>query len=1468
MRWIVTLAGPDRPGESLVLEAEPDTPASDAAAALRSAAGLPAGEALYLDGAELDGPTGIGESGLRDGSVIRWGWVPASGHQEPAGGWELAVVSGPRAGDRVPLGPPGAAPVTVGRDPSCDLVLDDPSVSRRHCRVGADPAGAWLVEDLGSRNGTRVAGAPVAEGSALPVREGDPLTVGAFVLEVRRAPAADADVHPDGRGGLLFNRPARIEPAPREVEIDVPDQPREQEQRHLPWLQGLAPAVIGLVLYLVLHSVTMLLFLVLSPVVFLTGVLGEHRRARRKAEKTEADYRQRLGEAEARAAAAAQAEALAERRRWPDPAWTAATAAGPGRRLWERRPGDDDFAVLRAGLARRPARMVIQGPGLDVPELPAAPVAVDVRAAGVVGVAGPLPAARAVARWLVLQLAVWHPPTALQLVVLTADDDASAGWDWVRWLPHARRADPGGPLAAVGNDADTCDDRVRELLALLDERVAAAPGGLTGRLNAPAARLPYVVVVLDGARELRAVPGLGRLLAEGPAHGIWAVALDRDGTRLPEEAGAELELDRSGGPSATLRVRARDPRPDVLVDGVEPALCEVVARALAPLRDSGREVAGVSLPPAVRLLDVLGVDPDRPEQVADAWRRSGRSPRGVVGVSADGPFAIDLRRDGPHGLVAGTTGSGKSEFLQTLVASLAVVNRPEAMQFVLVDYKGASAFADCAELPHTVGMVTNLDAAETRRALEALDAELRRREEMLREMRVPDADAAWEADPGGAAARRLGRLVIVIDEFAELSSELPDFVSGLVRIARVGRSLGVHLILATQRPAGVVTGEIRANTGLRVALRVEDPADSTEVLDVPDAARIARSSPGRAFARVAGAAGVTEFQTARVAGRRPGEAAGRPAPRVLRVPWERLGRRLPPPPAADEAVGTGTDLHALVAALRAAADQLGGPAPVSPWLPPLPDLVGTAALAGNLAGAGAAAEGVAAGVAFALEDRPTQQAQVPLRYDIEHHGHMAVIGAARSGRSSLLRTVAAGLASAWAPSDLHLYGFDFGNGALMPLAALPHTGAVARRSEPDRIDRLLGRLLADLDRRQELLAGSGYGDVAEQRAKAAVPDRLAWSLVLVDRWEGSSAGAGTEAGEAFNQGLGRLVREGDALGFRVLVSGDRALLTDRLVASIADRLILRLNDREDYRTAGLDPRRVDGDAPPGRAWRSTTLTAVQAAVLSRPGRPVDASAAAQAEEVAAVAAEAARRGPPGRPAPIRVATLPASVSLAALGPDLDGGAKPEAAAGGWRFPLGLGGDDASVRWVDLGARGGFVVAGPPRSGRSTALSVPATWAVAHDLAAVGVALRPSPLTSVAGLPVVTDGSKAAGEELVGRLGSMPGPTALLVDDADAFSRTDAEEELRMWMRSAGPGRLLIVVAGAVDDLRANMRGVVGEARRAGCGLLLSPSSPYDGELLGARLARAFLERMPPGRGCLVADGVPELVQVARPAAPA
>jgi S-DNA-T family DNA segregation ATPase FtsK/SpoIIIE len=465
-------------------------------------------------------------------------------------------------------------------------------------------------------------------------------------------------------------------------------------------------------------------------------------------------------------------------------------------------------------------------------------------------------------------------------------------------------------------------------------------------------------------------------------------------------------------------------------------------------------------------------------------------------------------------LIAGTTGAGKSEALRTLVVAIASCVGPDHVTFVLVDYKGGATFDACADLPHTVGLVTDLDEGLAARALVSLEAEVHRRERLLRQSGSTDL-AGHRAAVGSSP---LPRLVVVIDEFAALAADLPDFIPALVGIAQRGRSLGVHLVLATQRPAGVVDDHIRANTNLRLALRLHDRADALDVVGDPAPASLPRGVAGRAVMRL-GPGDMAEFQIARCTA------------------------------AIDNAGGPArSELEALVDEVRRASTIVDVGAPHRPWLAPLPLEV----------------REVDASDAVGVVDEPALQRRSALRWD-RSRGNLALFGALGSGTTTALRTVVMVAASLDPPCRLHVYVVDARGDAALASLAGPHCSGVIRLHETERVDRLLHRLATDLDRRRAGSAADRGPDIV-----VAIDGLIALreSLDHVDR--------GTSLAE-----LDRVLADGPAVGIATIAVIDTARGGGSVLARFAQRWVFHLDDPADAPTLGVPSARVP-PAVPGR----------------------------------------------------------------------------------------------------------------------------------------------------------------------------------------------------------------------------------------------------------------------------------------------
>ncbi|MBB6555482.1 FtsK/SpoIIIE domain-containing protein [Nonomuraea rubra] len=1507
---------------------------------------------LWRDGRPLD-PLAPVTAVLRDGDKVTLDshLARATVVEEPGGVAEVRVVGGPAAGAVHRL---GLGVHVIGSDPMCAVAVGDPALAPEAVTVRVTPEaitverawrppadaprlklkGRWAEEvaELTARTAERERAELAAGYGEVPELDGQPLTepvewpdqavltCGSSVFVLTSIEPRDAHLAPRGEGGVAYNRPPRLRrPEPRRTFVR-PKEPARNEGLRLQLLAALLPAVLGLTLAIALKQPFYLLVALMTPVIMIGQWWSDRRHGKKQHKKALKEHQEKLRAYDADVERARVADEAARRDDAPDPARVLLTATGPRRRLWERRIHDADALRLRVGLADLPAGLELseeQGGRIDPPICRSVPVALPMRRLGVAGVTGHRTAAAGLASWLIAQAATLHSPRDLAIVIVSAHPDAERQWGWMRWLPHCAPRAGEECVALVGADPDSAAHRVAELAALIDERqnttipeLGKVPTGWDdlGGPEKPSFSSydvrPYdVLVILDGAQVLRGLPNMPQVLRQGPRCGVYTLAIDEDQRLLPEECQTVAECGADG--LVRLRGGGLDVIGPLLGDLVSLAWCDRLARALAPIRDVSRDDPGGNLPDAARLLDLMGLTVPSGAELAARWGDQG-STEALIGVGPDGPFSVDLRLDGPHGLIAGTTGAGKSELLQTMICSLAVANRPDQLTFVLIDYKGGAAFKECVRLPHTVGMVSDLDGHLTQRALDSLAAEIRRRERLLAGAGAKDIEDY--TGPG------MPRLVLIIDEFAALVAELPDFVAGLVDIARRGRSLGIHLILATQRPAGVVTADIQANTSLRIALRVTEPAESADVIDLPDAAHISKSTPGRCYVR-SGVGAAVAVQTARVGGRSPvlptatgagtggpggvaggggplgGGVAGGGSLRVLDVGWRALGKALPPPPRPDEEESTTTDLTLVADALIEAARLAGVPAQPSPWLDPLPthlvlDLPDEAPAAGD---------GFAEvePLPFGITDRPWAQDRCPLALDVAHGGHLLIAGAARSGRSTVLRTIAGSIAAHASPEDVHLHAVDCGSGALLPLVAMPHCGAVVTRDQLDRVERLLTRLRAEVGRRQQLLAEAGHASLAEYRQAG---HRLPWLVFMLDRWEGFVAAFENYDYGRLIEAVLQLLREGPAVGLRAVVSSDRSGLLGQVSTVFDDRLLLRLSDSADYGLAGFPLKGLPAAMPAGRALSMGEHGIVEhhiALLAADPAGPAQVAALQSLARTAAAdpppeaapavgdsetegadahASESAggRRSSPshalgvgrgpwrwGGAPPLRVDALPMRIT-AAQTLALDPGFVPPSPL--WAL-IGAGGDALAPLGIDLQAQGpGGVIAGPSRSGRSSALVTAARSLIDRGTPVVAVAPRRSPLRELEGALAVLDGDATNLQELVAGHEHY----VVLVDDAELVNPDGplgtALEEV---IRTGRDGDHGLLIAGATGDLAVAYRGFVAEARKSRTGVLLAVQGQTDGDLFSIRLPRGA-GGGPSGRGLLVTTGTITQVQAALP----
>ncbi len=1371
-----TLVGRAGPVDVEVLASD-DDPLHAVLHEVGNAVGTPA-TSLFSGTTRLPGDLPLGDVRLRHGAVLGIDH-PLTGGTDPTaavGAVQLRVVGGVDAGRSVPL---GAGTHQLGRGPESVVRLHDPDVSRRHVEIHVG-SGILRVTDLGSSNGSRFGDEELAPQVPRAWPPGMRLRLGATELEVAGPDHPPAATGPGAAGRTVLGPPVRIEEVATPVEVAFPAPPSPPPARRLAWVAVALPAVGGVALAVALRAPYFLFFALLSPLVAVASWWSDRRTGRRAHRRETADHRLRTAAAEARLTEAVGAAVRGAHHRLPDLATLTAAARRRTAPVWGRGSDDADLLVVRVGTG--PGATPVVRRDADGSRAAATaddlPVPVDLRSGGL-AVVGPRARSLGVLRSVVGQLAALHPPDAVELLLVT-----SAGrlpdWRWARWLPHLRQTLPlldDGPPGPSERDAT-----MATFLVSMVERRRSAARAAPGR-PWPG---PWTAVVVDGSLPAAAATLLSRatdvgltVLTHGEALGRVPVPV-RTAQRVAGETGTTATLHADGAP-------ARDP---FALDELPPDLAAALARDLAGLTPpAGRS----ALPTDVRFLDLDERHSADGGELRPGWSRARGVLSAVLGVGPDGVERLDLCRHGPHALVAGTTGSGKSELLQTLVAGLASSHPPDRCSFLLVDYKGGAAFAEAAALPHTVGLLTDLDEATTARALRSLAAELARREAVLAAHAVADVTDLPEHVP-------LARLVIVVDEFATLAEELPGFVPGLVGIAQRGRSLGIHLVLATQRPAGVVSADIRANCTLRICLRTTDEADSRDVLGTPEAAHLPLEVPGRAYVRT-GSGAARLVQAARVSQPAP---SGDDGPVV--VPWGWPGPSLRPEcsPVGD------SDLARIVRELGDSARACSLPPPHRPWRPPLPSVLTLTDAEAALSGATSRSP---TQLLLGLVDRPDRQDQGPLWLDLSEGGGWLAVGGPRSGRTTVLRSVLRQATAGLAVDRLHVHVVDLGGGELATEARLlPQIGTVIDGEDPLRTVRLVHRLSEE---------------VAGRRAVRAPDDpRL---LLLLDGVEALCTLLDDVDPARGSAELLRLVRNGGAAGLTCVLTTDRAIPGGRLAAVARQRLVLPLSDRADYAVAGVPPAAVPSERPPGRA--------------------VVGEEAVECQLVLPPALAAARPAAGGGSVPLRIAELEPD-------PVVDG-VLDDAARAALTVTVGPGGDEGELLSIGLLRTGGLLVVGPPGSGRSSTLE-----AVAGDLAAAGLPvleMRTGP-TSGGGTGYgagTADGSDAAAvtDWLAGRRGR---PAVVCVDDVGVAGGVPALGALP----PLGPGSGVVLLAAvSAPDLATWFQGPVAALRRSRTGLLLRPGLG-DADVLGTRLPRTPVVGRP-GSGWLVLAGAPERVQVAR-----
>jgi S-DNA-T family DNA segregation ATPase FtsK/SpoIIIE len=1358
----------------------------------------------------------------------------------------LEVMLGPEAGRRIAL---TGASCRVGSGEG-DVLIRDSEIAPRHLTFVGNGLG-WILH-VGAK--TLVGGQELASGASVELIEETTIRAGRSGFVFQPGVSAPAEVRLRRRrpvregsdGSVTYDPAPRVAPPPLGTVLPVPPVPIRQAKPRLRLMSSLMMAALGVVLWRVTGQALMLLMIAIGPVITFSDYGADLFRGRKDFATEAAAFRIAIAALVHDLAVQLEEERRARLSRWPSPQQVTQFITGAREELWRRRRDHSDYLQLRVGVADQLAELRVEYAAAGDPELTAerdaaipldsrlhaVPVVISLAEAPVIGVCGPAGPRTALVRSLLLQLSALHSPRNVQLVVVVAPE-ATADWDWVKWLPHVQS----GSWIDTGTGAiSTTHEGARAIFRAVSRQLMDAGPGYQAR-DRPNQQDLVIVVDSAGVGDRYEAAKVFAASEDSGVHVIWHAEREAD---LPTECDRVIGISRDGMAREFSTTTAGEVIERIVPEGVTVSAADQAVRLLAPLRDSANATRGsASLPDIAHLSAIDRLDGLDYDQLLERW---GEAPAGLIttlGVGPDGAMRLDFDEYGPHALVGGTTRAGKSELLRAALASLCLRYSPEDVTFLLFDYKGGSAFDAFENLPHTVGVVTDLDEALADRVIVSLAAECSRRETLLKD--YPRASKYTDVRRM-APDLILPRLLVVVDEFAKLVEEIPSFVDRVIDTTQRGGSLGVHLVLATQSPKGIISSRIRANTNISIALRTLSADESRDIIRTEDAWRLSVRPKGRAWVHFGGA-DLVPIQAAYVGG----DTLGPDAEVATALPFtiNAIDRSVADAERDETAhEGIGADLAAIVALANEAHASSEREEPHRPWREPPPALINALGLSEFL---GAPAPPGCIGVI----DKPALQGMLPLTFEPEQHGVLFIAGAPRSGLTTALATVAATLAAERDARDFNVYGIDAASRNLRAVEELPHCGEIVSADDSEKLERLLAKLLDEITARKDRLAGAQVSSIIDLRRLSG--ETMPAILLLIDNY-----GAFEERYERYERGrlvaaLRRVITDGQGVGIYCAITADRRLPL-AVNAVVGKRVTLRLGDRDDYSRMGLPTALADTFIPVGGGFDDQGARIQLATWAEEHDEPLRTA-------LARVGAELARAVPPEHRPP-SISILPKHVPR-----------KTSAELSPWTAYAGVRETDALPAIVDLRSKH-FFIAGSYGTGRSTALMTIMRGLAESTpgLQTHFVAFGGSTLGQLPEWTSVHDGpTRAALQELFERItapGDDPGPHLVVIDNASELADTDPSSPIAELLRVSRRGAVRVIASGETQSLRvAYVTSWQRELLKDCNGGLLAPNLELDGSLFGVRLPFQRELDFPDGRGFLVSGPRQvELVQFASDAA--
>ncbi len=764
---------------------------------------------------------------------------------------------------------------------------------------------------------------------------------------------------------------------------------------------------------------------------------------------------------------------------------------------------------------------------------------------------------------LVMQTAMFHSYHDVQFLTVFPEDEKDE-WAWMRWLPHATLQSLN--LRGFVYHERSRDQILHSMYQVLKQRKQTLEE--KGDQREQTLFSPHYVFLITN-EQLMIDHVIMEFLNEDPSElGVSIVFVQDVMQSLPEHVTTVIDIrDAQHGTIILEDGELVNKRftPDHFPRDFDK---EEVARGLAPLNHL--QNLKNAIPESVTFLEMYGVKTVDELRIGERWNRNETYktmavPLGLRGRDDIVQLNLHEKAHGPHGLVAGTTGSGKSEIIQSYILSLAANFHPHEVAFLLIDYKGGGMANLFKNLPHLLGTITNLDRSQSMRALASIKAELEKRQRLFSMYDVNHINQYQKLFKLGEASEPMPHLFLISDEFAELKQEQPDFMKELVSTARIGRSLGIHLILATQKPSGVVDDQIWSNSKFKLALKVQNASDSNEVIKTPDAAEI--TQPGRAYLQVGNNEIYELFQSAwSGANYVPDQADHERVDTTIYAindlgQYEILTEDLSGLGSKDEIERVPTELDAVIDHIDEYAQENGIERLPRPWLPPLPEEIFPEDIHLEADEATWDERKSSFSATIGMLDQPELQAQNPFVLDLKEEGHLAVFSSPQFGKSTFLQTLVMDLARQHNPEEMHTYLFDFGTNGLLPLVQLPHVADNILLDDTEKMDKWLRIITNEIRSRKRKLSEYGLANIDMYEAVSG--EQVPTILIVIDQYDSVRD---SEFGDEFERTITQIAREGGSIGIHLAISANRQTsMRMPLLTNIKMQIALYLIDETEIR---------------------------------------------------------------------------------------------------------------------------------------------------------------------------------------------------------------------------------------------------------------------------------------------------------------